>query len=208
MFLLDNLIWVIVVLFFLFNVFITPHFFSAQNIINILYHSGIMSILILAEGIILITGKMDLSLEGILVFAPGLTMIISNKFVVGGLDPYICILLTLVIGGLIGLFNGLCVTKVGINPFLQTLSLNIMLRGFVLFLIPFSIHPLSEIFTFAGKARLGGVLPVTIPLVILIFAIFHFVLQYTTINCNITSHTLRFQHCYDKFLVHLIIFNQ
>jgi len=178
---LDNLIWVIVALFFLVNVFITPYFFSVNNIINIFYHSAIMSMLVLAEGIILILGKMDLSLEGILVFAPGVTMIMATKLIPGGLNPGLCIVLTLVMGGLLGLFNGYCVTRVGINPFLQTLSLNIMLRGFILFLLPFSIHPLSEIYTFAGKARLfDGLFPVAIPLVILIFAVFQFMMKYTT----------------------------
>lgn len=178
-FLLDNLIWVIVALFFLVNVFITPQFFSVKNIVNIFYHSAIMSMLVLAEGIILLSGKMDLSLEGILVFAPGVTMIIATKLL-PGLNPWLCILLTLAIGGLVGLFNGYCVTKVGINPFLQTLSLDIMLRGLILFLLPFSIHPLNPVYTFAGKARiLDGVLPVAIPLVILIFVGFQFVMKYT-----------------------------
>jgi simple sugar transport system permease protein/ribose transport system permease protein len=50
-----------------------------------------------------------------------------------------------------------------------------------MFIIPFSIHPLSPIYTFAGKARIvDGMIPVAIPLVILIFAGFHFVMKYTT----------------------------
>lgn len=180
LFLLDNLIWVLVTIFFLFNAVVTPNFATTGNIINIFYHSSIMSMLVLGEGLIMVIGLLDLSLESILAFAPGMAMLLAVKWIPGGLSPVACILLTLLVGALVGLFNGYLISRIQVNPFLQTLSMLIMLRGIVLFLVPFSIFPLPETYSFIGQARVFGNIPVAIIVVITIYLIFHFVLQNTT----------------------------
>lgn len=179
LFLLDNLIWVIVASFFLINALFTPRFATYGNIVNIFYHSAIMSLLVLGQGLTLIIGQLDLSIESTLAFAPGIAMLLATRWVPGGLDPVTAIILTLAIGALVGLFNGYCIARIGVNPLLQTLSVLIMLRGIVLFLVPFSIFPLHKVYTYAGQARLAGNIPVAIPLVIAIYLLFHLILQYT-----------------------------
>lgn len=179
LFLLDNLIWVIVAAFFLLNVLITPKFASYNNIVNIFYHSAIMSLLILGQGLILIIGHLDLSLESTLAFAPGIAMLMATTWIPMGLDPVTCIIITLAVGALVGLFNGYCIGVIGVNPLLQTLSMLIMLRGIVLYLVPFSIFPLDKVYAYAGHARIIGDIPVAILIVLVIFIIFHFILQYT-----------------------------
>jgi ribose/xylose/arabinose/galactoside ABC-type transport system permease subunit len=131
LFLLDNLIWVIVLLFFLINAFVTPKFATYDNLVNIFYHSAIMSMLVLAQGLVMIIGHLDLSIESTLAFAPGIAMLLALKWIPGGLDPVTCIFLTLAVGALVGFFNGFCIAKIGVNPFLQSLSMLIMLRGLV-----------------------------------------------------------------------------
>ncbi len=182
--LLDNLIWVIVVAYFLINAIVTPNFLTYNNIINILYHSAILSMLVLAEGLVLINGHLDLSIDAILAFAPGIAMLLATKWIPGGLSPVTCIILTLLVGALVGYFNGFMIARIRVNPFLQTLSLQIVLRGLVLFLVPLSIFPLHEIFTFAGAGRIFGNFPVAIIIVLAIYLIFHFILQYTTFGRN------------------------
>ncbi|HOV79289.1 MAG TPA: ABC transporter permease [Bacillota bacterium] len=180
LFLLDNLIWVIVAGFFLINAVITPKFATYGNLVNILYHSAIMSMLVLGEGLILVIGQIDLSIESILVFAPGLAMLLVSKWLPFDAGPVTAIVLTLAVGALVGLFNGVCIAKIGVNPFLQTLSMMIILRGLVLFLVPFSIFPLHKVYTYAGQARTVGNIPVAVPVVLVIFLIFQFILHYTS----------------------------
>ena len=180
LFLLENLIWVILAGFFLLNAMITPMFATYGNLVNILYHSAIMSMLVLGEGLIMVIGQLDLSIESTLVFAPGVAMLLATRWLPFPLDPVTAIILTLVIGALIGLFNGICIAKIEVNPFLQTLSMMIILRGLALFLIPLSIFPLDKVYTYAGKARMIGNIPVAIPIVLIIFLIFHFIMQYTS----------------------------
>ncbi|NLJ77029.1 MAG: ABC transporter permease [Peptococcaceae bacterium] len=179
LFLLDNLIWVLLACFFLLNALITPMFATYGNLVNILYHSAIMSMLVLGQGLILVSGHLDLSLESTLVFAPGVAMLLATRWLPFQLDPVTTIILTLAIGALVGLFNGVCIAKIGVNPFLQTLSLMIILRGLVLFLVPLSIFPLDKVYTFAGQARMIGNIPVAVPIVFIIFLFFHFIMQYT-----------------------------
>lgn len=179
LFLLDNLIWVIVIGFFLLNALFTPRFASYDNIVNIFYHSAIMSMLVLGQGLVLISGNLDLSLESTLAFAPGIAMLLATRWLPGGMHPLAAIAATLAVGALVGLFNGFCVARIGVNPFLQTLSMLIMLRGLVLFLVPFSIFPLPAAYTYIGKARMLGNIPVAIPATLLIFFIFHFLLSFT-----------------------------
>lgn len=184
LFLLDNLIWVIVVVYFLINAIVTPNFLTYKNLINILYHSAILSMLVLAEGLVLISGHLDLSIDSILAFAPGIAMLLATKWIPGGLSPVTCIIVTLLVGALMGYFNGFMIARVRVNPFLQTLSLEIVLRGLVLFLVPLSIFPLHEIYAFAGSGRIFGNFPVAILIVLAIYLIFHFILQYTTYGRN------------------------
>lgn len=180
LFLLENLIWVLLAGFFLLNAMITPMFATYGNLVNILYHSAIMSMLVLGEGLIMVIGQLDLSIESTLVFAPGVAMLLATRWLPFPLDPVTAIILTLVIGALIGLFNGICIAKIEVNPFLQTLSMMIILRGLALFLIPLSIFPLDKIYTYAGHERMIGNIPVAVPIVFIIFLIFHIVMQYTS----------------------------
>ncbi|HEY8417482.1 MAG TPA: ABC transporter permease, partial [Limnochordales bacterium] len=179
MVLMDNLIWVIVVAFFLINAFVTPRFATPTNIINILYHSSIMSMLVLGQGLVLINGRLDLSLESTLAFAVGGAILLTTRAFPVLNDPYIQIALTLLIGVLIGLFNGFCIAKLKINPFLQTLASMIVLRGLMLYLVPMSIFPLHRVYTYLGAGRTWGNIPVSVPLVILTYLAFHLLLQRT-----------------------------
>ncbi|UMZ74337.1 ABC transporter permease [Natranaerofaba carboxydovora] len=182
LFLLDNLIWVILLGFFLINMFITPQFATYGNLVNILYHSSIMSMLVLGQGLILMSGNLDLSLESTLAFAPGMAMLFAVRWLPFGLHPVLTLILTLIIGFLVGMFNGYFISKIKVNPLLQTLSTMIILRGVVLFLVPFSIYPLSDVYRFAGSARIAGNIPFAVVLMLVTYLIFHVVLQYTTIG--------------------------
>lgn len=191
LFLLDNIIWVIVVVFFLLNALFTPYFATYTNIVNIFYHTAILSMLVLGLGLTIMVGKLDLSLESTLVFAPGLATIVMTKWIVGSINPILLMILTLLVGGLAGYINGIFIAIIQVAPFLQTLSMMIILRGLALFLLPFSIFPLTKIigsaFTFPGKGRIFWDIPVAVPIVIIIFIIFHFLLHFTPYGRRVMS---------------------
>jgi simple sugar transport system permease protein/ribose transport system permease protein len=179
MFLLDNIIWALVIGFFVLNAIVTPSFFTWQNSTNILYHSSIMSMLVLGQGIVIVVKALDLSIESTLAFAPGVAMLICTQWLPFDLPSIVAILLTLMVGALVGFFNGFFIAKVGMNPFIETMSTMIILRGLVLFLVPFSIFPLAEVYKFAGQARIPGDVPVAVLLMLLVYGVFQFIFGYT-----------------------------
>lgn len=108
------------------------------------------------------------------------------KWLPGGMDPYVCILVTLLVGACVGVFNGLMVAKVGVNSFLQTLASNIIIRGLVLFMLPFSLSRLNHVYTFAGSGFIFGI-QAAIPIVLSVFIIFQLIMKYTSFGRQVIS---------------------
>jgi len=186
LFVIDNLIWVILALLVIINIFITPNFFSYGNILNIFYHSSVLSMLVLAQGLILLLGYVDLSIESTLAFAPAIAILSFTRWT-PGISPIIAIIITFVVGALIGLFNGVMITKFNINPFLQTLSMLIMLRGIVLYLLPESIFGFGGIYSFLGSKRIFLNIPVAVLVMFGVFLLFHFVLNKTVFGRQLVA---------------------
>ena len=173
--LLNNLVWVMAAVFFLVNAIFTPAFLSTRNQINILFQSATLGLMVLGQGIVMMVGELDLSMEATLAFAPGITILIAKAV---GLDPVVCILLTLLIGTAIGWFNGICMVKLRTNSFLLTMSTQIVMRGLVLFLVPFSLAKLDPVYTFLGRGKLGR-FQVAIFAFLLIYAVFEYLFRKT-----------------------------
>jgi ribose/xylose/arabinose/galactoside ABC-type transport system permease subunit len=176
--LIDNLIWVILILYFIINIFTTPSFASYGNIINIFYQSASLSMLVLAQGLILLLGYMDLSIESTLVFAPTIAVLVLTRYF-PAITPGGAIILTLLVGSFVGLFNGIMITRFHINPFLQTLSMLIILRGLVLYVIPEGLSKFSKIYTFVGGGRIIFDIPVAVLVMFIVFIVINFILNKT-----------------------------
>ena len=183
---LDNLIWVLIILLVFINSIFVPKFFTYNNLINIFYHSSALGLLVLGQGIVLISGHLDLSIESTLAFAPGVAILLCNSLF-PGTSPIIQIILTLIVGMIIGLINGILITQLKMNALLETLSVNIILRGLTLFLIPFSITKLSLIFTFAGSAKVFRDIYLAILIMFAFFAIFMFIMYRTRFGRFLTA---------------------
>jgi len=178
LFILNNLIWAILIIYFTVNAIFTPHFIKYDNIINIFYHSSILGMLVLGQGLILLTGNLDLSIESTLAFAPALAMLMATQWV-PGIGPYTTILLTLTFGAIVGLFNGYIVSYVGVHSFIHSLAMLIILRGVTLFMVPFAIFKLDPVYTFMGSERIIGNIPVAAVLMVAVFLLMNFVMSNT-----------------------------
>lgn len=177
LFLLDNLVWLLLAIFFVYNTFATESFFSVKNQINILFQSSLLGMLVLAQGVVMMVGELDLSIDATLAFSTGITILLTNSIV--NFNPFVSILLTLFIGGTVGLFNGVCVAKLKTNSFLLTLSTQIVMRGIILFLIPFSLSGLNPVYTFLGRGKIGSIFPIASIALIIVFVVFEFIFHKT-----------------------------
>ena len=180
--LLDNLVWVLLAAFFIANAFFTPAFLGMKNQLNILYQSATLGLLVLGMGIVMMVGELDLSMEATLAFAPGIVILAARQLNMG---PVACVLLTLVLGTVIGFFNGFFVAKLKTYSFLLTMSSQIVMRGLVLFLVPFSLAGLDKGYTFLGRGRIGAI-QIAILVLIVVYIIFEFIFHKTVFGRKFT----------------------
>lgn len=159
-----------------------PTFLTSGNLIGVLQQQSALALLVLAEAMILITGKFDLSLESTIGFAPVLAIALVVPPSAHGLGTewpqWMAIPLCLVIGGLVGAFNGLLILKFQLSAFIVTLGMLITVRGLhegvsggnSLFQVPQS-------FMYLGFESWLG-LPLSVWITLLLFAIGIVVLSY------------------------------
>ncbi|GAA2277921.1 ABC transporter permease [Streptomyces hawaiiensis] len=112
---------------------VNPVFLQADNLINVLQTMSEMALLVLAQTMILIVKKMDLSLESTMGLAPGVAAWLVVPAGAGhglGLIPGgLSIPVTLAVGLLIGVINSVLIIRFGLNGFIVTLGMLIVLRG-------------------------------------------------------------------------------
>jgi simple sugar transport system permease protein len=164
---------------------VSPVFLSSDNMINVLQSMSEISIVVLAETIVLITGKMDLSLESVFGLAPGLAAwLIVDPAVTHGLGLHVlpagsAVPVVLLVGAAVGAFNGLLIVRFKLNGFIVTLGMLIVLRGLLtgisggktFFALPTSM-------TYLGSAEWLGV-PASVWISLLLFAAGMVVLGFT-----------------------------
>lgn len=118
----------LVVVFFLFCGLTDGRLLYAQNMSNLMLQNGY--VLVLACGMllcILTGGNIDLSVGSVICLTGGIAaVLISNQ----GWNPYLTILLCLVIGVAVGVWQGYWIGYMRIPPFITTLAGMFVFRGF------------------------------------------------------------------------------
>jgi ribose/xylose/arabinose/galactoside ABC-type transport system permease subunit len=163
--------------------FLSDAFLTRDNILNILQQSSELSVLVIAQSLVLIAGKFDLSLESTVGLAPMVAawLMLTNTTIGGsgiGLDVFPAILILFAIGALVGFLNGLFVVHLGLNAFIVTLAMLILLRGMTLGVTNGkTLFDLPEPFLYLGSAKWAGV-PVSIWLAGFLYLVFGLFLRY------------------------------
>jgi ribose transport system permease protein len=99
----------------------------------------------------------------------------------------LAVLAALVIGAIIGLFNGFIITKGNLPPFIATLSIMIFIKGCVLVFTNGSpIAARVKPYNFFGKGYLLGI-PVPILILIIVFMVGYGILKYTAFGRSVYS---------------------
>lgn len=138
--LIDNSLYIFMVIAIIVIEIISPNFLSIPSIVNIISLSAAnLPIALGIAGCIILTGT-DLSAGRIV----GVVACVSasllqatgyaNKMF-AGLDTqpiFLVLLIALAIGGLVGLVNGFCTAKFNLHPFIVTLSTQLIVYGFLL----------------------------------------------------------------------------
>jgi ribose transport system permease protein len=131
-----------------------PVFLSPANIADIMLTSSLVSFVSFGLSIVISAGGLDLSFPNI----AGYGAMLSTYLMVELYYPvWLCIGAGIAVGIVIGIFNGLMVTRLYINSFIATLGTLFILRGFLYWLTEGqSMQMLPESFEYLGRGTLFG----------------------------------------------------
>lgn len=101
-------------------------FIQARNISNLINQAGYVAVLAIGMTLILILKQIDLSVGYVAGFCGAVAAILMTQV---GLSEWIAIPIVLLLGLVIGLYQGTLVTRVGVPAFVTTLAGMFMFRG-------------------------------------------------------------------------------
>ncbi|MGC5224555.1 ABC transporter permease [Micromonospora sp. DT81.3] len=125
----------VILIVFIYGAIFVPNFATPNNIIsNILSVSAVLGVAVVAQSIVLIGGYFDLSAQSVIGLAPMFMVWLYTTDGGVGLvtNPWMAILVALLLGAVVGFVNGLLVGRLGMNAFIVTLAMLILLQGFTL----------------------------------------------------------------------------
>lgn len=181
-FLAENGFIIIFIFWCIFLAIVTNSFLTVSNIMTILRQASIVGIIAIGETFIVLMGAgMDISLAAIL----GLTGVIVATSITGGFAVITAGLAGIVLGGIIGYFNGILVTRMRINGIVVTLGMMYALEGvaFVLTKGQTISSPAMETLAPLSRGYLGPV-PVPVLLLFIFYAGAFYVLNYTVFGAR------------------------
>ncbi|QBD80039.1 ABC transporter permease [Ktedonosporobacter rubrisoli] len=160
-----------------YNDFLTPY-----NIFTLLSYNTMLALIALGETFVIMTGGIDISVGSL----TALCAVVAARVSVYGL--YASLAAVVLTGALVGLFNGLAITRLRIPPFIATLTMLIGARGLALLV--------SKDATIAADANndfsmiyTGTLLGIPIPIYIMLaaYAIGSIVLNFTRFGRHILA---------------------
>jgi len=201
--------------------FISDAFLRVDNIIDFLRSNAVIGIMAFGMLPVLISGGIDLSVSSTI----ALCAVVIGNFMLAfpNSNPIVVILVSMFAGALVGLFNGLIITRFKIPPIVATLgAMTIILGGVLLYTGGMWISGLPTWFKAFGDFKIGafptsngGVTGVPMQVIIFILAgiMTSLMLRYTLIGRGIyavggsVSSAIRVGYNVDKILVFIYVWS-
>lgn len=193
-FLIDNLVWLmLVVVLILFSLFV-PHFFQFGIFANILEQSTYVGVMSIGLAVVIISGNLDLSVEsiaGLSAMATGILFATNGIGLGYTFSPEwlmlpASLLLATLVGALIGFINGFFVVRVGMAAFIVTLASYIWVRGLVVAISGGrSAQSLAPSIRVVGTESILGI-PLMAWIVVVCFIVFSFIMAKTPFGRYVT----------------------
>jgi ribose transport system permease protein len=169
-----TLFGVLVVLVIVFTI-LAPNFFKLNNFMNLGMYSASLAVTAAGMTFVIITGGIDISVGAIMscsgIFTANLLLSTQNVAlsVIGGI----------LLGILIGFFNGILVIKLKVEAIIVTIGTMSILRGTVYLISQGRMVAYKRVpaFDYFGPQRLGGILPMAVLIMVIVYIIGSFVLS-------------------------------
>ena len=165
----------IIVLFSIMMSFLSRYYLTWNNLSTTFIGMSADGIMAIGMTMILASGGIDLSVGAVL----GMAGSITGVLYIGGWNIFLACLIAVGMSLVIGLINGVVISKTTISPMICTLATMTMARGVALILTqgsPQSLSSVPEAFRFIGKGAVFGI-PTPIVIFITIAIIFAFLMN-------------------------------
>lgn len=139
----------------IFGIWLKGSFFSLSNLLNITRQAGAVSVMAIGMVFVIGLGHIDLSIGSVVAVSSLITAYILRD--TG--NPVLAVIVAIGFGAIVGLFNGLCVTTIGMPAFLTTLGSQAILTGIAMWISATKAVPITHkgfLFWF-GSGTMGQV---------------------------------------------------
>lgn len=191
----ESSILIILLAVMLFAWIMNPAFFSFENQMDVIKSNAVLGTASLGMLVVILTGGIDVSIGGQLALV---TVLTGQLMADTGFDNLILIyLLGIAIGGVIGLINGLMISRLSLPPIIATLGMNTIINGFLKYYtngawinqLPQKINDFGMVKLFAVPGSVSG--EVGFPIQFLLFSaamlITWFMLKWTKLGRSIMA---------------------
>ncbi len=163
--------------------FATDRFYRPTNLLNILVQVTALGIAALGAGMVMMSGGFDLTIGNVISFAG-----CSAAFVMSmGANAQVGFLTGVAVATACGFINGVLVVVTKAEPFIITLGMMTIYQGITLLVTRGkNIKVEAAGFTF-GRDKIGGVFPITILALILVYIIIGLILKFTKFGRRVYS---------------------
>jgi len=160
---------------------LTDKFFTPENGLNVLRQVAVNTCIATGMTLIVLTAGIDLSVGSVLALCGAVTAgLFKNGLEFPSLDLFVgftilgALLGGLLLGAMLGWFNGFTVTKFNVPPFVATLAMLTIARGFtMLYTKGHPLHNLGKEFAFFGAGSFLGIpVPVWPSIIGVLIAVF------------------------------------
>jgi ribose transport system permease protein len=155
---------------------LSPYFLTVGNISEITLQTAVIGIIAAGQTLVIISGGIDLSVGSVFACAG----------VVGGLvwqgtsNLWLGLLTTMIVGGVFGLGNGFFITGLRVPPFIATLGMLGIARGFALiFSRGIPIFGLDQRYLWIGQGKIFGIIPIPTIILVIVYAVVFIISRYT-----------------------------
>lgn len=178
------LIYLFILLLIVTGSFFSDRFLTASNLLNIMRQSIVLGLLAIGQTAVLLTGGMDISQEMV---ARIVGLVVATIFAATASNPLMILPLLLLgttIGVILGLFNGILITRTHAVPFIITFGVSFLLRGINLAISTTPIRGIPDAYLMIYDTKIG-IVPVNVIVMALVWLIAWFFTTRSRLGRNI-----------------------
>jgi len=141
------------------------NFLSTTNIASMFVALSVEGIVVIGMVLLLIIGGLDLSVGAVMAF----TGVVVALFINNGVPVILAIILALTLATAIGLLNGILISKLGLNAFITTLGMMMVIKGLMLVISSGkAILNMPASFKIIGQGKIAGIQYLIIIMLVLV----------------------------------------